>query len=304
MPATLPASLRRSILPALALALCAGISASTAGLGRAQETRNPFGVEDLVDPMNPAVQKLAAKVFLPGDADDRNAPQWAPVATMRDGGDLDGEWFGRWASGTAGAARLNVVGDRLFALYTDFAGGMSGRSWLLEAQMLPHGQLIGSWIQVGDANDRGPFVGQIVDGERIDGIWSWDGRHRWDFRRRLLTSPIPCAAPAPSTSAVSSFPTPAPTMRPSSARGGRDRRDGPFDQATGSASSSRTTSAGRGNQATEHGKARSDEPKGNHASRRGGAGQLLVIRGDQAERNAVRALRGGSPLPPTPSPEP
>jgi hypothetical protein len=185
MLATLPDRLRRSLLPALTLALCAVISASTVGLGRAQATRNPFGVEDLVDPMNPAVQQLADKVFLRGDADDRNAPQWAPVATMRDGGDLDGEWFGRWALGTAGSARVKVIGDRLFALYSDFAGGMSGRSWLLEAQMLSNGQLIGSWIQLGEPNDRGPFVGRIVDGERIDGIWSWDGLHRWDFRRRL-----------------------------------------------------------------------------------------------------------------------
>ena len=26
----------------------------------------------------------------------------------------------------------------------------------------------------------------IVDDERIDGVWSWDGRERWDFRRRLV----------------------------------------------------------------------------------------------------------------------
>jgi len=172
---------RRSIV----LALCAGITASTGGLLQAQEARNPFGVEDLIEPVSVAVQRLAETVVLQGDAGDRNAPQWAPAATGRDGGGIDGEWFGRWAVGTTGTARVRVIGDRLFALYTDFSGQMSGRSWLLEAKVLPGGRVVGSWIQIGNPNDRGPFVGRIVDDERIDGVWSWDGRGRWDFRRRL-----------------------------------------------------------------------------------------------------------------------
>jgi hypothetical protein len=176
---------RRSTRPGLVLALCAGIAALTAGLLRAEETRNPFAVEDLVDPVSIAVQRLAERVVLQGDAGDRNALQWAPAVSERAGGGLDGEWFGRWAAGTTGTARVRVIGDRLFALYTDFAGGMSGRSWLLEARMLADGRLAGSWVQIGNPNDTGPFVGRIVGDERIDGIWSWDGRGRWDFRRRL-----------------------------------------------------------------------------------------------------------------------
>jgi hypothetical protein len=50
----------------------------------------------------------------------------------------------------------------------------------------PGGQFVGSWIQIGNPNDRGPFVARIVDHGRIDGVWSWDGRGRWDFRRRLV----------------------------------------------------------------------------------------------------------------------
>jgi hypothetical protein len=38
--------LRRSIVPILALALCAGIAAAGAGLARAEQARNPFGAED------------------------------------------------------------------------------------------------------------------------------------------------------------------------------------------------------------------------------------------------------------------
>jgi len=78
-----------------------------------------------------------------------------------------------------------VIGDRLFVLYTDHSGSMAGRSWLLEAKIVLGGRLIGSWVQVGNPNDTGPFVGRIVGDERIDGVWSWDGRERWDFRRRL-----------------------------------------------------------------------------------------------------------------------
>jgi hypothetical protein len=83
------------------------------------------------------------------------------------------------------SARLKIVGNTLFALYTDHAGSMTGRTWLLEARMLGGGQLVGSWVQAGNPRDAGPFIGRIVDDERIDGVWSWDGSGRWDFRRRL-----------------------------------------------------------------------------------------------------------------------
>jgi hypothetical protein len=185
MPKIAFARLRRALVPALALALCAGLAVSAPVDLRAEEVRNPFGVEDLADPVGPAIQQLAEKVTLPGDAADRNAPQWAPELAGREGGGLDGDWFGRWTVGTTGTARIRVIRDRLFALYTDVAGPMAGRSWLLEARMLAGGRLLGSWIQIGNPNDRGPFIGRIVDEERIDGTWSWDGRERWDFRRKL-----------------------------------------------------------------------------------------------------------------------
>jgi hypothetical protein len=180
-----PCSRRSIVAVSMMLALCAGIAASTAGLARAEQARNPFGAEDPVDPVSAEVLRLAEKVVLRGDADDPNAPQWAPATTVRVGAGVVGEWFGRWEAGSTGTARVRVIGDRLFALYTDVAGRMAGRSWLLEAKMLADGRLLGSWVQIGDRSDTGPFVGRIVDDERIDGVWSWDGRERWDFRRRL-----------------------------------------------------------------------------------------------------------------------
>ena len=56
-------------------------------------------------------------------------------------------------------------------------------TWLLEAVKEGKDRLVGRWVQVGNANDTGPFVGLIVNGERIDGTWSED--RRWDFRRKL-----------------------------------------------------------------------------------------------------------------------
>jgi hypothetical protein len=35
----------------------------------------------------------------------------------------------------------------------------------------------------------GPFISLIVSPERIDGIWSPNVTHRWDFRRRLADGP-------------------------------------------------------------------------------------------------------------------
>jgi hypothetical protein len=148
--------------------------------------RNPFGVADVADPYGEDVRRLAATTRLGGGGGDRNAPQWAPRATDDASGELDGEWYSRWAVGTFGIAKIRLVGDRLFALYTDDAGRMAGRTWILEAVREGGGnRLVGRWVQVGNLRDTGPFVGLIVNNERIDGIWNWRGTERWDFRREL-----------------------------------------------------------------------------------------------------------------------
>ncbi|HEY7269985.1 MAG TPA: hypothetical protein VH951_09175 [Dehalococcoidia bacterium] len=168
--------------------LFVGALLALAGPVEAQGVRNPFGVPDVVDPVNARVERLAAQISLSGDASDPNAEQWAPKpTTVGQSIGLEGDWYGRWAAGTLGMARIKVVGSRLFALYTDYSGSMSGKTWLLEAEMLGNGRLVGSWVQVGYPSDTGPFIGLIVSDERIDGIWSWDGRERWDFRRQLGT---------------------------------------------------------------------------------------------------------------------
>jgi hypothetical protein len=147
--------------------------------------RNPFGVEDVLDPYGPDVRRLAATVTLTGGSRDRNAEQWAPGTVDQGAGGLGGAWFSRWATGTFGVAMIRVVGDRFFALYTNASGPLSGKTWILEAVLEGNNRLVGRWVQVGNPRDTGPFVGLIVDGERIDGVWNWQGNERWDFRRNF-----------------------------------------------------------------------------------------------------------------------
>ena len=149
-----------------------------------RSVRNPFGVEDVSDPYGPDVRRLAAAVKLSGGSNDRNAEQWAP-ATVAETGALSGSWFSRWAAGTFGIAVIRVVGDKVFALYTNAAGAMSGKTWILEAVLESDNRLVGRWVQVGNPSDTGPFVGLVVSKERIDGVWNWRGTERWDFRRKF-----------------------------------------------------------------------------------------------------------------------
>ena len=148
----------------------------------ADETRNPFNVPDVKDPDGQDVKQFAANVKLPGGDKDKNAEQWVKEATEGKAETLDGDWSGRWESGS-GTAKIKVVKDRVYVLYTDTEGQLKGTSWLLEAVKEGKDRLVGRWVQVGNATDTGPYVGLIVGDERIDGTWG--GNARWDFRRKL-----------------------------------------------------------------------------------------------------------------------
>ncbi len=148
----------------------------------AQAVRNPFGVDDVEDPTGDDIKQFAAKVKLPGGAKDKNAEQWVQKETEGKAGSLDGEWSGRWDGG-AGTAKIKVVKDRVYVLYTDTEGQFKDKTWLVEAVKEGKDRLVGRWVQVGNTGDTGPYVGLIVDDERIDGTWGGDAR--WDFRRKL-----------------------------------------------------------------------------------------------------------------------
>jgi hypothetical protein len=151
-------------------------------MAAAADRRNPFELDDVDDPDGQDVQDFAAECKLKGDMDDANAEQWVKEATPGKAGSLDGEWSGRWESGS-GRAKVRVVKDRVFILYTDVVCGDDGATWLLEAVRFDKNKLRGRWVNIANKEDTGVFFGLIVDEERIDG--SWGEGLRWDFRRKL-----------------------------------------------------------------------------------------------------------------------
>jgi hypothetical protein len=168
-----------SILAAVSLALIGSISSCIAA-----DERNPFGVEDVSDPNGDDVQAFAREAKLPGDKKDDNAPQWAEKATEGKAGTLDGAWSSRWSGGTAGVnnwvfgtATVHTVKDRVYILYKDETG-----TYLIDA-VRNGNRLVGRYINIAFNGDSTPWVGIIVDNERIDGIWRGG---RWDLRRQLI----------------------------------------------------------------------------------------------------------------------
>lgn len=158
---------------------------NSAGVTSSRERRNPFGVADVADPYGQDIQQFAARVRLSGSDTDPNARQWVTKTGGGVPGSLDGEWFGRWEEGSGSNAEIQVKGDRFYAIYSDGQGRLKGKTWIIEAVIEPNHRLVGRWVQVGNPRDTGPFVAKVVSDERIDGVWSWDGRGRWDFRRKL-----------------------------------------------------------------------------------------------------------------------
>src|ERR1700732_5026630 len=91
---------------------------------------------------------------------------------------------GRWvpsaasgrAAGRAGAAGtewiaapapVKKVGDRVYILYKDRTN-----TYLIDAKLRGKSRLVGRYLNQGDENDSTPWVGRIVDNERIDGEWT------------------------------------------------------------------------------------------------------------------------------------
>jgi hypothetical protein len=176
---------RRKLLGAFFLAAgvvaCWLVACSAWSPAADDKPRNPFEVEDVKDPTGEDVKDFAKGTKLPGGKDDKNAEQWVKKETEGKKGSLEGEWSGRWSDGK-GTAKIKVIKDRVYVLYTDDEGTLQGKTWLLEA-VREKDRLVGRWVQVGNADDTGPFVGLIVDDERIDGTWG--NGERWDFRRKL-----------------------------------------------------------------------------------------------------------------------
>jgi hypothetical protein len=167
-----------------ALVFAVALAATSFTLATQEEKpRNPFGVGDVTDPDGADVKEFAEKVKLPGDGQDANAAQWSEKPTEGKTASLDGEWFSRWNGGgaannwEAGTAKVKAVGDRVYILYEDKTG-----KYLIDARREGKRRLVGRYVNLAAESDSSPWVGVVVDDERIDGEW---GSGRWDLRRKI-----------------------------------------------------------------------------------------------------------------------
>jgi hypothetical protein len=132
--------LKRTFFAAAALIGAAVICSQVAS---ALSSRNPFGLPDVISPDGRDVMQLAERIQMPGGPEDRNAPQWSEAVTSGHSDSLDGTWYSRWESGTSGTATVRVVGDHFYAMYSNLSGRLAGKTWLLEAIILPDNRLAG-----------------------------------------------------------------------------------------------------------------------------------------------------------------
>jgi hypothetical protein len=123
---------------------------------------------------------FASASYLPGDAQDPNATDWAAQGPLSYDL-LDGYWSSRWNSArteergwTAGLAFIKRVSKFVFILQIE------GRTPFLICALQEAQRLIGRYLNLRMPSDSTPWVGVVVDPDRIDGEWK-DGR--WDFRR-------------------------------------------------------------------------------------------------------------------------
>lgn len=150
--------------------------------------RNPFGTMDVPDPSGSDVMDYAATATLAGDTADGNAAHWASIPAISD--PLEGAWASRWNGGAdptiagdtpekwkQGRAEVRVVGERIYLRF-DWDDGR--RHGLIDAVRESGNGLIGKYINLTNPAITRPWVGLLVDANRIDGCFP---NGRLDFRR-------------------------------------------------------------------------------------------------------------------------
>ncbi|MDN5002934.1 hypothetical protein ACFQZO_19055 [Bradyrhizobium sp. GCM10027634] len=150
--------------------------------------RNPFGTMDVPAPGDCEVLHYAISAALAGDDADGNAAQWASIPAASD--PLEGAWASRWNGGAdptiagdtperwkQGRAEVRVVGGRIYLRF-DWDDGR--RHGLIDAISESGDRLIGKYINLTNPAIMRPWIGLVVDTNRIDGCFP---NGRLDFRR-------------------------------------------------------------------------------------------------------------------------
>lgn len=159
------------------------------------ETRNPFGVMDVPDPEDQAVQAFAASARLDGAADDENAKDWSAGGESGRSDMIEGDWSARWNGGVdstiagdsrdkwkQGRAEVRAIGERVYVLF-DWDHGR--RKGLIDARRDGERRLVGKYINLSDPAITQPWIGRLVSNTRLDGKWPGG---RLDFRRKQRAS--------------------------------------------------------------------------------------------------------------------
>ncbi len=151
--------------------------------------RNPFGVMDVPSPDDEEVTRFAASATLDGSAADDNASAWSPVDSGQQPSIL-GHRSSRWNGGAdptiagdaaekwkQGRAEVRIADGRVY-LYFEWDGG--ARQGMIDARRDGSRRLVGKYINLSNPAIMRPWIGLIVDDQRIDGRWT---QGRLDFRR-------------------------------------------------------------------------------------------------------------------------
>jgi hypothetical protein len=149
--------------------------------------RNPFDVMDVPNPGDQEVMDFASGATLSGSADDENAKAWSGSGGQNDS--IEGNWSSRWNGGVdptiagdakdkwkQGQAEIRTIGERV---YLRFNWDHAARHGLIDARREGR-TMVGKYINLSDPSVTRPWIGLVVNEERIDGRWP---AGRLDFRR-------------------------------------------------------------------------------------------------------------------------
>ena len=152
--------------------------------------QNPFGVMDVPDPNDAEVTRFARRATLEASADDDNAKVWNSADNSGQHRTVEGRWSSRWNGGAdptipgdaadkwkQGRAEARTAGERVYLLFDWDSGARKG---LIDARREGPQRLVGKYINLSSPSVTRPWIGLIVDDQRIDGRWT-EGRQ--DFRR-------------------------------------------------------------------------------------------------------------------------
>lgn len=158
--------------------------------GWSKPMRNPFGVMDVPDPDDEEVRQFAGSTTLEESADDENAKPWCSAGNGNQHDMVEGRWSSRWNGGAdptipgdaankwkQGQADARITGERVYLLFDWDSGERKG---LIDARRVSPQRLVGKYINLSNPAITRPWIGLILNNQRIDGRWT---QGRLDFRR-------------------------------------------------------------------------------------------------------------------------